>query len=433
MYQRFSDIINLTIITNMIKYILIFLLAASSLKAQWTQSAGIPSNHMVYSFTSCNGKMFAGTGVSILTSGALQSSADNGVTWSEVNLNWPGLSSVMCLGTLDNYIFAGTYEDNLFISSNAGANWSNVVLNNAAGIFQLGVSGSNVVCYTNGQGPAWVSTNKGANWSITGAGVLAIINDFLSADGKFFATGRNGLYVSTNDGVSWTVAANNGAPSNPDGTKPMSGLLYKNGILYANCLRKIIYSSDFGNNWTETNINLSNFTTSYSLVSYGGRIYGSLYGINDTSKGVITTSNNGTNWFSLNKGFDAPTNVRRLFINNEFILAGTYFKGIYRIPLSILTGTGNQNEIVKDFSLKQNYPNPFNPETKINFSINQKGFTSLKVYDSMGRLVSILVSNELEAGNHSYAFSGEKLSSGIYFYKLETGNFSDTKRMILIK
>ncbi len=417
----------------MIKYILIFLIAASSLKAQWVQSSGIPDSRMIYSMAQSNGKMYAGIGTSGLTVGALYVSTDNGVSWANSTLEWPGLSAVMSLAVKGNYIFAGTYEDDLFISSNNGLNWSHVVLNNSGGVFALGASGNNVVAYTNGQGPAWVTTNNGANWSITGTGVVEIVNDFLSAGGMFYAGTRNGLALSTNDGLTWTTAANNGTPVHPDGRKPMSGLLYRNGIIFANVINKIVYSSDFGANWIQTNISLSNFSTSYSMVYYGGRIYAALYGLNDTSKGVISTSNNGGNWSHMGQGFGTTPSVRKLLVNSEYLLAGAYTGGIYRIPLSVLTGVNHENETVKDFSLKQNYPNPFNPVTKINFTINQKGFTSLKVYDSMGRVISTLVSNELNEGNHSYSFNGSGLSSGIYFYKLESGSFSDTKRMILVK
>jgi hypothetical protein len=417
----------------MIKYIFIFLIAASSLKAQWMQSTGIPSNQMIYSFAQLNGKMYAGIGTSGLTTGALYYSTDNGVTWANSTLEWTGLSAVMSLAVRGNYIFAGTYEDDLFISSNNGLNWSHVVLNNSAGVFALGVSGNNVVAYTNGQGPGWVSTNNGANWSITGAGVLEVVNDFLSADGKFYAGTRKGLAVSTNDGLTWITAANNGTPIYPDGRKPMSGLLYRNGILFANVIDKICYSSDFGENWTQTNITLSNFSTSYSMVYYGGRIYAALYGLSDTSKGVITTSNNGSNWSFMTQGFGTTPSVRKLMLNNEYLLAGAYTGGIYRMPLSVLTGVSNENELTKVFSLKQNYPNPFNPVTKISFSINQKEVTSLKAFDSMGKVVSILVNEELQAGNYSFSFSGEKLSSGIYFYQLKAGNYFDTKKMMLVK
>lgn len=417
----------------MVKYIFIFLIAASSLKAQWLQSTGIPSNQMIYSFAQLNGKMYAGIGTGGLAVGALYVSTDNGVTWANSTLEWTGLSAVMSLAAKGNYIFAGTYEDDLFVSSNAGLTWSHVVLNNSAGVFALGISGSNVIAYTNGQGPAWLSTNSGANWSIVGTGVIEIVNDFLSADGKFFSATRKGLAVSTNDGLTWTTAANNGTPVYPDGRKPMSGLLYRNGIIFANVIDKICYSSDFGENWTQTNITLSNFSTSYSMVYYGGRIYAALYGLSDTSKGVLNTANNGANWSFMTQGFGITPSVRKLMLNNEYLLAGAYTGGVYRMPLSVLTGVSNENEEIKNFELKQNFPNPFNPETKISFTISKKEFTSLKIYDSMGRVVSELVNREMEAGNYSFNFSGEKLSSGIYFYQLKAGNLSDTKRMILVK
>jgi hypothetical protein len=417
----------------MIKYILIFLIAASSLKAQWLQSTGIPANQLIYSLASCSGKMFAGTGVGILTTGGLSVSTDNGATWSNVDMNWSGQSAVMSLASKDNYIYAGTYEDDLFISSNAGVNWSHIVLNNSAGVFQVGVSGNNVIAYTNGTGPVWLSTNHGSNWSIVGSQALTGANDFLSLGSFFYTAGRNGMGFSTDNGLNWTLAANNGLPSNPDASKPLSGLVSHNGRIYGCCIQKILYTTDNGNNWVQTNIALSTFSTVYSMVSYGGRLYASLYGLNDTSRGVLNTSNNGANWLFMNQGFGTIPSIRRLLVNNEYILAGAYTGGVYRMPLSVLTGTVNENESVKDFSLKQNYPNPFNPETKISFSINKNEFTSLKVYDSMGRTVSVLVNEELKAGNYSFNFNGEKLSSGIYFYKLESGNFSDIKRMVLVK
>lgn len=417
----------------MIKYIFIFLIAASSLKAQWVQSTGIPSNQMIYSFAQLNGKMYAGIGTSGLTTGALYVSTDNGVTWANSTLEWTGLSAVMSLAVKGSYIYAGTYEDDLFISSNNGLNWSHVVLNLSAGVFALGTSGNNVVAYTNGTGPGWLSTNNGANWSVTGTGVLEIVNDFLSIDGKFYAGTRKGLGVSTNDGVTWTLPANNGTPIYPDGRKPMSGLLYRNGVLFANVIDKICYSSDFGENWTQTNITLSNFSTSYSMVYYGGRIYAALYGLSDTSKGVINTSNNGANWSFMTQGFGTTPSVRKLMINSEYLLAGAYTGGVYRMPLSILTGVSNENETAKNFSLKQNFPNPFNPETKINFTINKKEFISLKVYDAMGKLAATLANNEMNAGSYSFNFNAVNLPSGVYFYKLESRNFSETKKMLLLK
>jgi hypothetical protein len=83
--------------------------------------------------------------------------------------------------------------------------------------------------------------------------------------------------------------------------------------------------------------------------------------------------------------------------------------------------------------LNQNYPNPFNPSTKISFSIPQSGFVSLKIYDLTGREVANLVNNRMEAGTYEYDFDGTKLTSGIYFYRINAGAYSETLKMMLIK
>jgi hypothetical protein len=91
------------------------------------------------------------------------------------------------------------------------------------------------------------------------------------------------------------------------------------------------------------------------------------------------------------------------------------------------------SEIPKAFILNQNYPNPFNPATVIEFSVPKASNISLSVYDITGRVVSILVNEELKAGMYKFNFDAEGLSSGVYIYKLETDGYIGTKKMLLIK
>jgi len=86
-----------------------------------------------------------------------------------------------------------------------------------------------------------------------------------------------------------------------------------------------------------------------------------------------------------------------------------------------------------EYNLSQNYPNPFNPSTKINFSVPANEFVTLKVYDVLGREVANLVNEELSIGNYSVDFNAGNLASGIYMYKLSSGNFTITKKMMLVK
>lgn len=90
-------------------------------------------------------------------------------------------------------------------------------------------------------------------------------------------------------------------------------------------------------------------------------------------------------------------------------------------------------EVPKEFSLEQNYPNPFNPETNIIFSISKAGLTRLIVYDMLGREVETLVNGYLTSGVYKADFDAAKISSGVYFYRLYSGNYTDIKKMIVLK
>jgi hypothetical protein len=95
--------------------------------------------------------------------------------------------------------------------------------------------------------------------------------------------------------------------------------------------------------------------------------------------------------------------------------------------------SGNNNPIPETYSLSQNYPNPFNPATSIKFDIPKHGIVKLIVYDLTGKEIESLVNEEKEPGRYEVAWEGSKYSSGVYFYKLETGDFKETKKMVLIK
>jgi hypothetical protein len=92
--------------------------------------------------------------------------------------------------------------------------------------------------------------------------------------------------------------------------------------------------------------------------------------------------------------------------------------------------TGN---IPTGFKLNQNYPNPFNPSTRITYQIPNAGYVTLRVYDVLGREVSTLINSEQNSGSHEVMFDGSKLSSGIYFFRLQSGNYAATNKMVLMK
>jgi len=122
---------------------------------------------------------------------------------------------------------------------------------------------------------------------------------------------------------------------------------------------------------------------------------------------------NGTNW-TVNSNFNYRIRVMAASNDSTFTsVAGTF------VPVQ--------------YNLSQNYPNPFNPGTTINYSIKKAGVVTLKIYDILGRMVTTLVNETRPAGNYSAYFNASGLSSGIYLYKIQSGEFVQTKKMILLK
>lgn len=91
------------------------------------------------------------------------------------------------------------------------------------------------------------------------------------------------------------------------------------------------------------------------------------------------------------------------------------------------------NQVAEGYELSQNYPNPFNPTTNFEFKIADFGFVKLTIYDIMGKEVAVLINKEMNAGTYNVTFDASTLTSGTYFYKLEAGDFSETKKMLMIK
>ena len=107
--------------------------------------------------------------------------------------------------------------------------------------------------------------------------------------------------------------------------------------------------------------------------------------------------------------------------------------GLYATYCDITTDVNIDHQSPRKHFLSNNYPNPFNPSTKIEFRISDPGIVSLKVYDLLGREVADLINQEKPTGSYEVTFDASKLPSGVYYYKLSSGSFSETKKMMLFK
>ena len=139
---------------------------------------------------------------------------------------------------------------------------------------------------------------------------------------------------------------------------------------------------------------------------------------NGTSSNPFTLTAPSAGTYTVNAGFKNPSRQ-------------------YGTTSVVVNVTGVEENLVgfnpNTFKLYANYPNPFNPTTKIRYAISQTAFTTLKVYSVTGKEVATLINEEKTPGVYEVNFDGKNLASGIYFYKLQAGNFTDVKEMVLLK
>jgi len=257
-------------------------------------------------------------------------------------------------------------------------------------VYSFAINGDNIFAGTSHG--VYLSTNNGNDWNI--------VNDIIPIDYKILSiafcgntllaatdgsSGKGGIYRSTNNGLNWTYAG-------LVNTYIASLAVFGNGIFVTTLFNGVYYSNDNGTSWNKVN------------------------------DGLILS--NGT---MFNK-FDC------LATNGTYIFAGGDGTGVGRRSLSEFTGVTREiNNLPGQFNLEQNYPNPFNPGTIIKYSVPKAGNIKLTVYNSIGSKVATIVNEYKIAGNYSIQFNASNLASGIYFYRLESGNYTSAKKFILIK
>ena len=409
-------------------FVILVMLVAVNANAQWVQviSPGV----YTMSLASSGGNLIAGT--YNYPSGTLAFSPNNGTNWYTSLNNKTGYS-LLVSGT---NIFAGV-EGGVYLSTNNGTSWTSVS-NGFAGetVGSLAISGINIFAGTRDYpyGGIYLSTNNGNNWNQVNNGIPIYSIKALATIGNniFGSTSYSGVILSTNNGTNWNFV-NNGLPTGSVvrsfavlGTKIYAcSFDISTGLGYG-----VFLSTNNGGNWSAVNNGF--FSLKVNSVSTSGT---NLLAASDS--GVFLSTNYGASWTGINQGFSINTSSSLTFSTNTYSFATTSTtlnSNLWRRPLSEILKVQNTNtETPSAYSLSQNYPNPFNPTTNIKFSIVKTGQAKLIVYDVQGREVQTLVNERLQPGTYEAAFDGSALNTGIYFYKLITGTFSETKKMLLIK
>ena len=274
-----------------------------------------------------------------------------------------------------------------------------------------------------------------SSWTEANAGLPVLPILALASNGQDLYAGAfsEGVYRSTNNGMSW-FSASNGLPD----TSYVSFLVADSNRVFAGMsMSGVYYSSDYGANWND----ISQSIPYYDVWTLA--LIDSILFVGSIGEGVFLTKDNGITWTQVNEGL-TNLSIRSLMItDNNYLFAGTNNGFVcYRPLVEMITDVRNDVLSPAEFILSQNYPNPFNPVTRIKYNIpvgvrlaggGQAQYVKLTVFDMLGREVEILVNERKAPGNYEVEFDASNLSSGVYFYRLQAGDFINTKKMILLK
>jgi photosystem II stability/assembly factor-like uncharacterized protein len=369
-------------------------------------SNGMGTDKTVYAIAISGNNIFAGTRVS-----GVYLSSDNGINWTQTSLNnnW-----VFSLAISGNNVFAGT-DMGVFLSTNNGLNWTQTSLNNHW-ILSLTIDGNNFIYAATDVNFIYRSINNGLNWTQT-----SLPDQYISAlanNNNVFAGACAGVYRSTNNGMNWIQTSLN--------YRDIYSLATSGNNVFAGTDYGVFHSTDNGISWIQTAFTNQSIN---ALLLTGYNIFAG------ADSGVYLSTNYGTNWLPRNEGFPGGYFLIQSFcIINNYLIAGTSQHGAWRRYLPELVGIKLISNILPErFELYQNYPNPFNPKTIINFQLPMKNYVILKIYDILGREVSTLINEELKAGTYQVDWDASNYTSGVYFYKFTSREFTETKKMILMK
>ncbi len=246
-----------------------------------------------------------------------------------------------------------------------------------------------------------------------------------------YTSGPDGIFKSTNGGQTW-------AEVTPDIDWDYWGCYFVNDnvglVVGGGCVgnQRFYKTTNGGTSWSDISAGLPDVPTESVVIDpqYPQNIYVG----NDL--GVYCSTNNGSNWYVYNLGMP-PALIFDLTIvyPNRHIRATTHGNGVYERSLvpNPLVGVVKNTEVPQEFKLYQNYPNPFNPSSKIKYQLAKSEYVLISVYDITGKTVKTLVNEKQNAGTYEVKIDASGLSSGVYFYRLTAGSFTDVKKMMLVK
>lgn len=389
---------------------------------------GLPFTRIYRLFSAQNGVLYAAG------DGKVHRSSDMGFSWETVLEGSFWLGTWQIAENEDGHIFVS--GENLFRSEDEGRTWQIV----DTGLFEDYYRGVLINSFDHIiVGACWEeggftkcgiirSEDDGTTWQKTISGQYTVLWNFLlDPSGNIYASiGANDdlyIYRSTDNGNSWDLISE-------IETVFVSMAITSHGLLFGAARWEpagIYRSSDGGVSWNL--VGLDSIDVRSIVINSNNIIYAATYG-----DGIFHSVDNGSTWVELNTGIEHQQYVMSLSSDNSgHLYAGTWYGGVFKSNQT--TTSIQESRMYKSytFDLLHNYPNPFNPITTIEYSLFHTGDVSLIIYNLLGEEVARLVSEVQQKGNNKVIWDASNVSSGIYFYRLQAGNFVQTRKMILLK
>jgi len=368
-------------------------------------------------------------------------SSDDGVSWDSSGLAgyWIVDMDVNEQGDLFLVGIGNTYGSGVFRSVDHGGTWDKVLnLNNYGGINCIHVARDGSIWiglnYSSDYNGIYRSTDNGTTWDKIFTDTQNFYAVTSKEGGKIFATSYGRIYTSLDNGQNWSYSEQGLSSSEiPAITVNNSGQIFTASSGYG-----IYLSDDDGANWNRIYSAGPDFSS--ILIDKNQTIYAGTRG-----SWIYRSEDNGENWSLLNSGLGNQYVLSLAINTNGYLFSGTDTSGVYRSVQPVVTGIREHGIQPGNFILSQNYPNPFgeghyisrqgrgNPATVISYQLPVSSFTKLTVYNLLGEKVRTLVSKEQTPGKYKITFDARGLASGVYIYQLKTGNFIQSRKMILLR
>ncbi|MBZ0202830.1 MAG: T9SS type A sorting domain-containing protein [Ignavibacteria bacterium] len=384
--------------------------------------------------------------------GVVLRTSNNGSNWLNIGVNGiPADVNLHCISQGYDYgdaITAGVRSDTAIVyrTTNSGTSW-HAVLKQFGGRFNgINIKSQNGFICGNpvgGRWSIWKTTNRGLNWDSTGLYVsqnnseTGWANSFKYFYGSIaFGTNNSRMYYSINDGLNWSYMTTSALGENNITSLSFVSYTYQM-YAYLGTTSKVLFTTNFGANWSQTTplnsgnvVGLANRPLPVDLIGQE-----ELFIVRPDNK-IQFQSPGSTDWSVI---YTAPSgNYTHITNNMPFEHYAVRDNGGISYCNCIIIGISPISNYIPDvFSLSQNYPNPFNPTTDIRFDIpvgnGRDRLVKLIIYDALGREVSQLVNQQLQPGTYSVDWDASNFPSGVYFYTLTTENYSESKKMLMVK